>query len=241
MVSVEEAAMEFWVGTSGYSYKDWRGSFYPPKLPDGEMLRAYAERLPAVEINNTFYRLPKTSVLEGWAEQVPAEFRFVLKASRRITHIKRLREVADETAYLYQTAFALGPHMGVVLFQMPPNFQKDLPRLQAFLELIPPGRGAALEFRHPSWFADDVYQALRAHHCALCQSDTDEAPIDSIVSTADWGYLRLRRDEYIGKSIGEMAERIRSSGWKSAYVFFKDEGEGRGPRYAQQFRELARA
>src|SRR3989304_2461599 len=131
---------EFWVGTSGYTYKEWKGIFYPAKLPDEEMLRAYAERLPAVEINNPFYRLPKAAVLESWAEQVPDGFRFVLKASRRITHIKRLRDVAEETAYLYQTAFSLGPHMGVVLFQMPPNFQKDLPRLQAFLDLIPSGR-----------------------------------------------------------------------------------------------------
>jgi uncharacterized protein YecE (DUF72 family) len=238
---LKEAVMEFWVGTSGYSYKEWKGSFYPEKLPDDQMLRAYAERLPAVEINNTFYRLPKAAVLESWAEQVPDEFRFVLKASRRITHIKRLREVGEETGYLYRMAASLGPHMGVVLFQMPPNFQKDLPRLQAFLELVPPGRGAALEFRHPSWFDDDVYQALRARRCALCLSDTDEAPIEAIVSTADWGYLRLRRDQYNDKTIGELAGKIRSQAWKTAYVFFKDEGEGRGPRYAQQLRELARA
>ena len=233
--------MEFWVGTSGYSYKEWKGSFYPAKLPDDEMLRAYADRLPAVEINNTFYRLPKAAVLESWAEQVPGGFRFVLKASRRITHIKRLRDVAEETAYLYQTAFSLGPHMGIVLFQMPPNFQKDLPRLQTFLDLIPPGRGAALEFRHSSWFEDDVYQSLRAHHCALCLSDTDDEPIEAIVTTADWGYLRLRRDEYSRKAIGALAEKVRSQEWKSAYVFFKDEGEGRGPKCALEFLESAQA
>ena len=233
--------MEFWVGTSGYSYKEWKGSFYPAKLPDDEMLRAYADRLPAVEINNTFYRLPKAAVLESWAEQVPDGFRFVLKASRRITHIKRLRDVAEETAYLYQTAFSLGPHMGIVLFQMPPNFQKDLPRLQTFLDLIPPGRGAALEFRHSSWFEDDVYQSLRAHHCALCLSDTDDEPIDALVSTADWGYLRLRRDQYSMEAIGALAEKVRSQDWKSAYVFFKDEGEGRGPKCALEFLESAQA
>ena len=233
--------MEFWVGTSGYSYKEWKGRFYPAKLPDEEMLRAYADRLPAVEINNTFYRLPKAAVLESWAEQVPDGFRFVLKASRRITHIKRLRDVAEETAYLYQTAFSLGPHMGIVLFQMPPNFQKDLPRLQTFLDLIPPGRGAALEFRHSSWFEDDVYQSLRAHRCALCLSDTDDAPIEAIVTTADWGYLRLRRDEYSRKAIGALAEKVRSQDWKSAYVFFKDEGEGRGPKCALEFLESAQA
>src|SRR3989304_3155399 len=217
--------MEFWVGTSGYSYKEWKGTFYPAKLPDGGMLRSYADRLPAVEINNTFYRLPKAEVLESWAEQVPGAFRFVLKASRRITHSKRLRDVGDETAYLYQSALSLGPHMGVVLFQMPPNFQKDLSRLQTFLDLIPSGRGAALEFRHPSWFEDDVYQSLRARHCALCLSDTDESPIDAIVNTADWGYLRLRREKYTKKTVGALAERDRSQAWQRAYVFFKDEGE----------------
>ena len=142
--------MDLWVGTSGYSYKEWKGGFYPAKLPDGEMLRTYATRLPAVEINNTFYRLPKAEVLEGWAQQVSGDFRFVLKASRRITHIKRLRDAGDETAYLYQTALSLGRHMGVVLFQLPPNFQKDAPRLQAFLDSLPARRGAAFRFRHAS-------------------------------------------------------------------------------------------
>ena len=231
--------MELWVGTSGYSYKEWKGSFYPAKLPDSEMLRSYAERLPAVEINNTFYRLPKADMLETWAREVPGDFRFVLKASRRITHIKRLRDAGDETAYLYRTALSLGPHMGVVLFQMPPNFQKDLPRLQAFLDLLPAGRGAALEFRHPSWFEEDVYQSLREHHCALCLSDTDEGPIEAIVSTTDWGYLRLRKEKYTKKTIAALSEQVRSQAWKSAYVFFKDEGEGRGPKYALQFLELA--
>jgi len=131
--------------------------------------------------------------------------------------------------------------MGIVLFQMPPNFQKDLPRLQTFLDLIPPGRGAALEFRHSSWFEDDVYQSLRAHRCALCLSDTDDAPIEAIVTTADWGYLRLRRDEYSRKAIGALAEKVRSQDWKSAYVFFKDEGEGRGPKCALEFLESAQA
>jgi len=233
--------MEFWVGTSGYSYKEWKGNFYPAKLPDNEMLKTYAERLPAVEINNTFYRLPKADVLESWAGQVSGDFRFVLKASRRITHIKRLRDAGDETAYLYQTALSLGPHMGVVLFQLPPNFSKDLPRLQAFLEQVPSGRGAALEFRHPSWFDEEVYQSLRARRCALCLSDTDEGPIETMISTADWGYFRLRRDKYTRKAIAALAEQVRAQAWQGVYVFFKDEGEGHGPKYALQFLELARA
>jgi uncharacterized protein YecE (DUF72 family) len=233
--------MNLWVGTSGYSYKEWKGGFYPAKLPDDEMLRTYAAKLPAVEINNTFYRLPKAEVLEGWTEQVSGDFRFVLKASRRITHIKRLRDAADETSYLYRTALSLGRHMGVVLFQLPPNFQKDLPRLGAFLEGLPAGRGAAFEFRHPSWFDDETYGALRSAGCALCQSDTDEEPLKSLTTTADWGYLRLRREKYTKKGVGAIAELVRAQAWKDAYVFFKDEGEGVGPKYAMQFLELARA
>lgn len=226
--------MDLWVGTSGYSYKEWKGSFYPEKLPDGEMLRHYAERLPAVEINNTFYRLPKASVLESWAAQVPDGFRFVLKASRRITHIKRLRDAGDETTYLYQTALSLGSHMGVVLFQLPPNFRKDLERLEGFLDALPSGRGAAVEFRHETWFDPEVYAALGRHGCALCQSDTDDEPVKDLVRTTDWGYLRLRKEKYTRKAIEKIVDQVRTQGWGSAYVFFKDEGEGRGPKYAQQ-------
>lgn len=233
--------MDLWVGTSGYSYKEWKGSFYPAKLPDGDMLRTYAERLPAVEINNTFYRLPKATVLESWAEQVSGDFRFVLKASRRITHIKRLREAGDETTYLYQAALSLGSHMGVVLFQLPPNFQKDTPRLRAFLDGLPAGRGAAFEFRHPTWFDDETFDMLRAAGCALCQADTDEEPLKNIVTTADWGYLRLRKEKYTKKAVAKLAEQVRAQPWKSAYVFFKDEGEGTGPKCALQFLELSQA
>jgi uncharacterized protein YecE (DUF72 family) len=233
--------VESWVGTSGYSYKDWKGSFYPAKLPDNQMLRFYAEKLPAVEINNTFYRLPKADVLEGWAEQVPPGFRFVLKASRRITHIKRLRDATDETSYLYRTAASLGQHMGVVLFQMPPNFQKDLPRLRTFLDGLPPETRAALEFRHPSWLDEEVFTSLREHGCALCQSDTEEQPVKTMVTTSDWGYLRLRREKYTKKQLEKLAQKVADQGWKSVYLFFKDEGEGRGPKYARQYLDLSAA
>jgi uncharacterized protein YecE (DUF72 family) len=233
--------VESWVGTSGYSYKDWKGSFYPAKLPDNQMLRFYAEKLPAVEINNTFYRLPKAEVLEGWAEQVPPGFRFVLKASRRITHIKRLRDASDETSYLYRAAASLGQHMGVVLFQMPPNFQKDLPRLRTFLDGLPPETGAALEFRHPSWLDEEVFTSLREHRCALCQSDTEEEPVKTMVTTSDWGYLRLRREKYTKKQLEKLAQQVADQGWKSVYLFFKDEGEGRGPKYARQYLDLSAA
>jgi uncharacterized protein YecE (DUF72 family) len=233
--------VELWVGTSGYSYKEWKGSFYPAQLPDSQMLHFYAEKLPAVEINNTFYRLPKAEVLEGWAEQVPPGFRFVLKASRRITHIKRLRDVGDETGYLYRTAASLGRHMGVVLFQMPPNFQKDLPRLRTFLDGLPADTGAALEFRHPSWLDEEVFSSLRERRCALCQSDTDEGPVKTMVSTSDWGYLRLRREKYSRKQMEKLAHQVAEQGWKSVYLFFKDEGEGRGPKYARQYLDLSAA
>jgi uncharacterized protein YecE (DUF72 family) len=233
--------MNLWVGTSGYSYKEWKGGFYPEKLPDADMLRTYAARLPAVEINNTFYRLPKADVLEGWAAQVSGDFRFVLKASRRITHIKRLRDAGDETSYLYQVALSLGAHMGVVLFQLPPNFQKDVPRLRAFLDGLPAGRGAAVEFRHASWFDDETFEALRAAGCALCESDTDEESLKDLHSTARWGYLRLRKEKYTRPAIAKLVERVQAQPWQDAYVFFKDEGEGVGPKYALQFLEAAHA
>lgn len=231
--------MDLWVGTSGYSYKEWKGSFYPEDVTADGMLRAYGERLPAVEINNTFYRLPNERVLEGWASQVPEGFRFVLKASRRITHIKRLREAGDETSYLYRTAASLGPRMGVVLFQLPPNFKKDLPRLEAFLEHVPLGRGAAFEFRHETWFDPDVFELLGHHHCALVLADTDEDSITDFVATTDWGYLRLRKEKYTRKAIEKIAAQVAALPWQGAYVFFKDEGEGAGPKYALQWLEMS--
>ena len=168
--------MNLFAGTSGYSYKEWKGPFYPERLSAVDMLRFYASRLPAVEINNTFYRLPKADVLESWASQVPPEFRFTLKASRRITHLKRLRDVAEETDYLLRTAAVLGERLGAVLFQLPPNLRKDLPRLEAFLQHLRPTPRAAFEFRHSSWRDDDVLELLRSKGCAWCVSETDETP-----------------------------------------------------------------
>src|SRR5262245_54521629 len=180
------------VGTSGYSYPAWRGSFYPEGLKEAEMLRFYAERLPTVEINNTFYRMPQAEMLARWAGQTPDGFSFVLKASRRITHEKRLND-ADSLAYFLKTAESLGPKLGPILFQLPPFCKKDLPRLQAFLALLPPGCRAAFEFRHPSWHDAEVNGTLQARGAALCLADTDEEPLaDALAATADWGYLRLR-------------------------------------------------
>jgi len=231
--------MRVLVGTSGFSYKEWKGSFYPEDLPAEAMLRYYSERLPADEINNTFYRMPKPALLEGWAAQVPEAFRFVLKASQRITHHKRLKEAGDEVAYFFGVAATLGERLGPALFQLPPNLKKDLPRLEAFLGTIPAGRRAAFEFRHASWFEEDVFEALRSRGAALCIAE-DEDLATPLVATADWGYLRLRRQDYSEADVAAWAERVRAQQWGEAYVFFKHEDAGAGPKLAARLQELFR-
>jgi uncharacterized protein YecE (DUF72 family) len=232
--------MRVLAGTSGYSYKEWKGSFYPEDLPAGEMLRYYAERLAAVEINNTFYRMPKSDVLARWAEQVPDGFRFALKASQQITHRKRLKDAADPVAYFFKVAVTLGDRMGPVLFQLPPNLKKDLPRLTEFLEILPRGWRSTFEFRHSSWFDDDVYEALRAKDAALCIADHDDFETPA-VRTASWGYARLHRLTYDDAALGAWRERLEGLGVEELYVFFKhDEGVGSGPTAAVAFtRETA--
>jgi len=223
-------------GTSGFSYKEWKGSFYPDDLPADQMLSFYAGRLPAVEINNTFYRMPKPALLAAWAEQVPAGFRFVLKASQRITHRKRLKEAGEEVSYFFQTASTLGERLGPSLFQLPPNLKKDLPRLEAFLAVLPAGARAAFEFRHASWFEDDVFDALRSRGAALCVAEDEELATPP-VATADWGYLRLRRQDYDDAAVAAWAEKVRGQAWSEAYVFFKHEDAGSGPRLAAKLLE----
>jgi uncharacterized protein YecE (DUF72 family) len=222
------------VGTSGFAYKQWKGTFYPEKLPDAEMLGFYSRRFPTVEINNTFYRMPSRSVLARWAEETPAGFTFVLKAPQRITHQKRLGDVADEVSYFLGTSSALGGKLGPLLFQLPPFLKKDVPRLRSFLALLPPDRRAAVEFRHGSWFDEEVFAALRERGAALCAADTDEGEeaAGRVVPTAAWGYLRLRRAEYGEADLAAWAERIRAQPWPEAYVFFKHEESGRGPDLA---------
>ena len=231
--------MNLHVGTSGYSYKEWKGSFYPEKIPAKEMLRFYSGRLSTVEINATFYRMPQASMLENWKEQVPNTFRFVLKASQRITHFKRLKETAEETKYFLDTAAVLGEQLGVVLFQLPPNMKKDLPRLEMFLAQLPPAPRAAFEFRHPTWFDDDVLELLRSQNRALVVSDTDDLPATHIDKTADWGYLRLRRVNYAEENLAQWLQRIRAQGWNETFLFFKHEDEGTGPKLAGEFLKLA--
>ena len=231
--------MRVLAGTSGFSYKEWKGSFYPEDLPASRMLSFYAERLPAVEINNTFYRMPKPALLEGWSAEVPESFRFVLKASQRITHFKRLKETGPDTAYFFDVAAVLGERLGPALFQLPPNLKKDLPRLEAFLETLPAGRRCAFEFRHASWFEDDVFQALRGKSAALCIAE-DEELATPLVATADWGYLRLRRQDYDDAAVAAWAGKVRTQPWTETYVFFKHEDAGSGPRLAAQFLDLIR-
>ncbi len=231
--------MNLHVGTSGYSYKEWKGSFYPEKIPAKDMLRFYSERLSTVEINATFYRLPQKSTLENWKEQVPKSFRFSLKAPQRITHFKRLNEVGEDAKYFLDLAATLEDQLGVVLFQLPPNMKKDLPRLETFLSELPGQPRAAFEFRHPTWFDDDVLAALRARNCALCISDTDDMPVTHIDKTADWGYLRLRRVLYSEEHLQNWLKRVREQNWHETFVFFKHEDEGTGPRLAAQFLQLA--
>jgi uncharacterized protein YecE (DUF72 family) len=232
--------MQVLAGTSGYSYKEWKGVFYPEKLPAAEMLRFYAGRFRTVEINNTFYRMPAEHMLARWAEQVPDGFAFALKAPRRITHEKRLRDAgSDVTAFLERSA-VLGPKRGTVLFQLPPFLKKDLPRLEDFLRLLPPDPPAAFEFRNASWQDDAVHEALRSRGAMICIADTDagETPL---VSTAACGYLRLRRVQYDDRDLRAWAERIAAQPWTRAYVYFKHEDDALGTRFAQRFTELWRA
>jgi uncharacterized protein YecE (DUF72 family) len=211
------------IGTSGYSYKEWKGGFYPEDLKASEMLPYYAQRLGTVEINNTFYRLPSKKLLDGWSSQVPDTFRFVLKVSQKITHFKRLKGVEEETGYLVESAASLGAKLGALLVQIPPNFARDDERLAAFLALLPAGMRAALEVRNQSWLVPDVFSLLEKHGVALVASQTDEAPEPPIVRTAPWGYLRLRKTAYEPGELTAWARRIADMGWEEAFVFFKHE------------------
>lgn len=231
--------MNLLVGTSGYSYKEWKGSFYPEKIPAKEMLSYYSERLSTVEINNTFYRMPQKSMLETWKEQVSKDFRFSLKAPQRVTHFKRLKEVEQETNYFLETASVLEDQLGVVLYQLPPNMKKDIERLKNFVTSLPAQPRSAFEFRHPTWFDDDVLEVLRSRNQALCISDTDDLPVTHIDKTADWGYLRLRRVNYSEEDLKKWLDQIGAQQWNETFAFFKHEDEGTGPKLAAQFLQLA--
>ena len=220
-------------GASGYSFKEWRGSFYPEKIAADAMLGYYAARLPTVEINNTFYRMPKLTVLESWAASTPEHFRFAIKASRRITHLARIKAetAAEPLGYLYRNLEALGAKRGPVLFQLPPNLRKDLPRLADFLALLPADHSAAFEFRHESWFADDVYAALKGAGAALCLSEREDNAPPPLVETAGWGYVRLRLESYSDGDLSNWARRLEATTWSAIHAYFMHEPTA--PAYAR--------
>jgi uncharacterized protein YecE (DUF72 family) len=227
------------VGTSGYNYPEWKGSFYPKDMKPAGMLPYYAEHFSTVEINATFYRMPTPAAVEGWAKAVPEAFTFVLKAPQRITHFARLRNVDEAVRLFCDTARLLRARLGPLFFQLPPNFKKDVSRLGDLLVQLPPDIQAAFEFRHASWFDDDVYQRLRSRNAALCIADTEEGSTPS-VATADWGYLRLRAVEYTDAQLAEWGATVRriGSGWRDTFVFFKHEDQGTGPPLAKRFEAL---
>jgi uncharacterized protein YecE (DUF72 family) len=233
--------MRLHIGTSGYNYPEWRGTFYPDELPAKKMFEFYAGRFDTVEINYTFYRMPTPKTTAGWREQAPEGFQYVLKAPRRITHDKRLRDCAEDVAFFCESARGLGPHMAPLLFQLPPNLKCDLPRLEAFLQLLPRDVRAAFEFRHESWHDEAVYAQLRTRGAALCIADFGDRTTPLVV-TARHGYFRLRDEGYTPADIDRWAELVaeRSADWDDAYVFFKHEDEGKGPEFAQQFKSCLR-
>lgn len=227
------------VGTSGYSYKEWKGSFYPKDMTAKEMLPFYAEQFNTVEINASFYRLPTTETLEGWAAQVPAEFTFTLKAPQKITHIKRLKGAEETVAEFVQVAGALKNRLGPLLFGLPPNMKKDVGRLRDVLALLPKTTRVAFEFRHQSWFDDETFAALRDHNAALCIAEADDDLDVPFEPTADWGYLRLRKAKYSPAALKAWATRVKEQKWRDAFIFFKHEETGTGPKFAAKFLDLA--
>src|SRR4030095_11611578 len=200
--------MTIWVGTSGYNYPEWKGNFYPATIPAAKMLPYYAERFPTVEINYTFYRMPTEKIVGGWSQATPDRFALTLKAPRRITHDARLRDCGDLVRQFLEIAATLGPKLGALLFQLPPTMKKDLARFDAFLETFPPRVQAAFEFRHASWFDEEVYSRLRARNLSLCVADSEalSAPVEV---TADHAYFRLRDEGYTADDIARWGDVIR--------------------------------
>lgn len=231
--------MQVTAGTSGFSYREWQGTFYPPKLAAARMLDFYAEQLPAVELNNTFYRLPAPAMLRGYAERTPEHFRFVLKAPRQLTHIRKLADCEEPLSRFVEAALGLEQKLGPLLFQLPPTFRRDLPRLESFLDQIPSGVRVAFEFRHPSWFEESTYAALSSRNVALCIAEIEPGELPPLVTTASFSYLRLRREDYTPADIALWAERVRALAVDAAFVFFKH--EVRAPALALAFNEHFRA
>jgi uncharacterized protein YecE (DUF72 family) len=231
--------MPVFVGTSGYNYPEWKGNFYPQKLATTKMLAYYAERFATVEINYTYYRMPNQKTLDGWCQATPEEFRFTLKAPKRITHDARLKDCEDSARYFSEVATQLGAKYGALLFQLPPSLKKDLGLLDAFLQCLPAGTRAAFEFRHGSWLGDDVYARLQEKNFALCVADNENfwTPLEV---TADFGYFRLRDEGYTTEDIVRWAQDIRAktAACTDVYVYFKHEDAGKGPEFAKTFLQV---
>lgn len=228
--------MTIWVGTSGYNYPEWKGSFYPQTLPSKNMLPYYAQRFNTVEINYTYYRAPNVKILDGWKAATPEPFKLTLKAPKRITHDARLRDSGDRVRYFCETAMTLGPKLGVLLFQLPPSLKKDLALFDAFLDTLPQAVCAAFEFRHHSWLDDEVYARLESRNLALCVADSEKQSTPLRI-TADYGYFRLRDEGYTPADIAQWAKRIRAqtTACRDVFVYFKHEEEGKGPQFARLF------
>lgn len=232
--------MNLFVGTSGYSYPKWKGKFYPKDLPAKEMLRYYGEQFRSVENNSTFRKMPEPEELKGRAADVPADFQFALKAPQRITHIKRLKDSKELVSDLFKVAAVLKKRLGPVLFQLPPNFKKDAERLSDFLELLPARGRAAFEFRHESWFDDDIFELLKKKKVALCIAEAEGELEVPFVATANWGYLRLRREDYSDANLKAWVKKVAKQDWSDVFVYFRHEDTAKGPRFAKRFLELAK-
>jgi uncharacterized protein YecE (DUF72 family) len=233
--------MNFWIGTSGFQYAEWKGSFYPDDLPAAKMLPFYAERFNTTEINYTFHRIPAPKTIENWCKLTPENFRFALKAPQKITHFARLRDCGDTVDYFYDVVAGLGARLGPVLFQLPPNLKKDAALLEHFTESLPASMRAAFEFRHESWLDDETFALLRKRNLCLCIADTEKLATPQL-ATADWGYLRLRREDYQPADVTRWSEiiKLHGAGWSDVFVYFKHEEAGIGPKLATQMVELLR-
>jgi uncharacterized protein YecE (DUF72 family) len=232
--------MNLYVGTSGYSYPKWKGKFYPTDLPAKGMLHYYGEQFRSVESNGTFRQMPKPEVIEKWTEQVPTDFKFALKAPQRITHIKRLKDSKDLAANLFEVAAVLKKRLGPILFQLPPNFKKDIARLSDFLALLPKPGQAAFEFRHETWFDPETFDLLKKHKVALCIAEADSELKVPFFATANWGYLRLRKENYTDAELKAWVKEVQKQNWSEAYVYFRHEDTAKGPQFARKLLEFAR-
>jgi uncharacterized protein YecE (DUF72 family) len=231
--------MNLHVGTSGFAYKEWKGTFYPKDLPAARMLQFYGEQFPAVEINTTFYHPPKPDLVSAWAGEVPATFKFAIKVPQQITHRRQLAKAGEVMDNLLDVVKVLKKRLGPLLFQLPPWLKKDSARLRELLALPPPRQRAAVEFRHPSWFDEETFTILREHNAALCVAEAEDDLNVPFVATADWGYLRLRRLDYGESELKAWAQRVRGQKWQEACVFFRHEDTAKGPAFARRFLELA--